>query len=468
MKIMRLVLSFISCAYFLAADPVSADSCSSPSLSSADLAYSLDSHLISHSCDQAFIDQAWDWFDFKESYWNDGFGFYNVCNPRLPLARTLNAMVLMKDASFKWYDWSSDHIDDLRSRCYKSSGKKNVLATTWTGFFADDRTELYFPFFYGSYDVVRRASTITHEARHYSKGHNGGASCLRKASCDSSWGYGGANQYQVVFLRDLFCSASDLVSPTMRRYASDKGDSIINDGFVAKPTFAFIHGLTCSDADGDFVPDFKDNCPGVSNDTQADTDGDGVGDACDACPGIWDANMQADWDKDGTGVSCDNCPVLPNPDQANHDGDVFGDACDNCPYVSNVQQTDFDGDGLGNACDPDDDNDGVENNVDNCRFVSNPGQADSDHDGLGDSCDNCADVSNKEQIDRDCDGIGDGCDDYIDIVRVVGCSGPEIPVEYDRFWHLKNPGVDQILWGREEILVNPLDTSGYEGRSNSF
>jgi len=36
-----------------------------------------------------------------------------------------------------------------------------------------------------------------------------------------------------------------------------------------------------ADADGDGVPDASDNCPTVSNASQADDDGDGVGDACD-------------------------------------------------------------------------------------------------------------------------------------------------------------------------------------------
>lgn len=64
-----------------------------------------------------------------------------------------------------------------------------------------------------------------------------------------------------------------------------------------------------ADADGDGVADSVDNCPAVSNSSQADTDNDGVGD------------------------SCDNCPSLSNPDQADTDADGTGDACE-APTVS--------------------------------------------------------------------------------------------------------------------------------------
>ena len=72
-----------------------------------------------------------------------------------------------------------------------------------------------------------------------------------------------------------------------------------------------------ADSDGDGVPDPDDNCPTVSNPSQADNDLDGVGDACDP-----------DDDDDGVGDDSDNCPFTANPDQADFDSDGIGDSCD--------------------------------------------------------------------------------------------------------------------------------------------
>lgn len=75
------------------------------------------------------------------------------------------------------------------------------------------------------------------------------------------------------------------------------------------------------DTDGDGVPDASDNCPTISNPSQADTDGDGVGDACDFTPA-------PDADGDGVPDDTDNCPNDVNPGQEDSDGDGIGDACD--------------------------------------------------------------------------------------------------------------------------------------------
>jgi hypothetical protein len=81
----------------------------------------------------------------------------------------------------------------------------------------------------------------------------------------------------------------------------------------------FVRDLGSPDSDGDGVADDADNCPSVSNPTQADTDGDGAGDACDD-----------DDDNDLVLDASDNCPAVANATgQADDiDGDIAGDACD--------------------------------------------------------------------------------------------------------------------------------------------
>lgn len=105
------------------------------------------------------------------------------------------------------------------------------------------------------------------------------------------------------------------------------------------------------DADGDGIPDDRDNCPNVADLDQSDDDGDGFGAPCDNCPDV--PNDQDDYDQDGFGDDCDVCfnelePTFTNTDT---DQDGLGDPCDNCPFDPNPDQMDTDADGLGDVCD---------------------------------------------------------------------------------------------------------------------
>ena len=103
------------------------------------------------------------------------------------------------------------------------------------------------------------------------------------------------------------------------------------------------------DADGDLVPDFRDNCQRALNPGQADSDADRVGDACDLCPQT----------VPGTFVSRMGCP--PAPADFDADGDVDLDdagafsACSSGPGVP-----------LGGECGPVDFD--VDNDVDASDF----------------------------------------------------------------------------------------------------
>ena len=92
--------------------------------------------------------------------------------------------------------------------------------------------------------------------------------------------------------------------------------------------------------------------------TTADLNGDGVSEvvvstntnSSTILPSIW---LVSPVDSDGDGFQnlADNCPLVSNPTQADADGDRVGDACDDCPFVANLSQTDSDHDGAGDACD---------------------------------------------------------------------------------------------------------------------
>lgn len=172
------------------------------------------------------------------------------------------------------------------------------------------------------------------------------------------------------------------------------------------------------DSDGDYSPDWEDNCPHIPN-GQTNIDGDDLGDACD--PEI---------DGDGINNDEDNCPYYSNPDQnpayctdTDHDGRM--DFWDNCPFDYNPYQEDDDTDLVGDACDNDDDNDGVVDDLDNCPFTANPDQTDNDVDEVGDACDNCPAVANTNQLDCDKDGVGTACDDIGDFpMPFNSCSPP--------------------------------------------
>jgi hypothetical protein len=112
-------------------------------------------------------------------------------------------------------------------------------------------------------------------------------------------------------------------------------------------------GTAGLDADGDFVHDACDRCPGVPNPLQEDRDRDSLGDACDNCLTVWNAD-QVDRDGDALGDACDNCDLVPNPGQEEADGDGVGDVCDTCPGTRNESNADRDGDGTGDDCDLDD------------------------------------------------------------------------------------------------------------------
>lgn len=203
------------------------------------------------TCDQVYVDQFWDHFDFDRGDWDDGFGYEAPCDLARPLARTFNALYLLAYSAedyatstgdfsgnaLRWaYPYAATYIDELDGRCGSGSATSGARATTYSGAFVDDRTVLKWPFFYGEV-VVERAGTILHESRHAAgKGHNGGSSCPRTTSCDTNWSYKGANMYQVLYLWWFYVDGTRTTTG-MRNYAQQEGQRIIDRGFVTNPGY---------------------------------------------------------------------------------------------------------------------------------------------------------------------------------------------------------------------------------------
>lgn len=230
----------------------SAATCTIPSHNNTTLG---DSLYNPRSCNQSHINKFWSDFSFDKGDWDDGFGYEGPCNIDRPLNRTFGSLWLLLFSSSNpatstndfngnflrtAYNYSAREIDELDGRC-GNGGTSGVLATTYTGLFADDRTELKFPFFYGL-SVSERAGTIVHEARHADgRGHNS-CSCPRGSSCDTSWQDGGANTYGILYMWWFVDSGINTTS-AMKRRAQDRANDVLSRGFCNPTTFRLNYAL---------------------------------------------------------------------------------------------------------------------------------------------------------------------------------------------------------------------------------
>lgn len=200
------------------------------------------------TCTQPMVDQFWSHFDFDKGDWDDGFGFWTPCSVSRPLNRTFNSLYLLAYSAqdyarrtsdfsgnaLRWaYPYSATKTDELDARC----GNGTAAATSFTGWFVNDRVELYLGFFYGM-SVPVRAGSILHEARHQGgKGHNGGSGCPRGTSCDTNWAYQGANMYEVLYLW-WFAVDGTRTTTAMRNLSRTRARAVHNTAFNTNPGFS--------------------------------------------------------------------------------------------------------------------------------------------------------------------------------------------------------------------------------------
>jgi len=197
----------------------------------------------------------WGRFGFEKKYWDDGWGYYDACNPDSVLNRTLKALELLKISQNRRYSGraalnyaygaSSHYINHLRVGC--AYDKENRVlgvhhkASFWQrlrGKKGSGNITLFQNLFAGtSVDV---AGVIVHEAFHKHKFHNAGKKCSRKASCDSKWNYGGANTHHVLY-HWWYGVASRNSTKFMRQIALDRARSNHDRGFKRNPKKKIPH-----------------------------------------------------------------------------------------------------------------------------------------------------------------------------------------------------------------------------------
>ena len=212
-------------------------------------------------CTDEWIGFYWDAYDMRESDWDDGFGFSSACNRRRPLARTFQAIELLNyagmDDATEVDDFSGDvlhwggnytirEIVTLKGRC--GADNSNTRARTRHGGW-EEWTKLFIPFFYNE-NVVQRAGTLIHEARHADGcGHNGNDGtneCSSGRSCDEEYKNGcndgtsrrGGVGIQILWLWAYAAGADAQHSnSTMKVFAQDEANSRIEKKLDVHPCF---------------------------------------------------------------------------------------------------------------------------------------------------------------------------------------------------------------------------------------
>lgn len=222
--------------------------CNVSSSEIGNLGDSFDNFYGNKACWQDFIDWSWQFFDFSKGHWDDGAGYDNPCDKRRPLMRTLSAIYALTYSKSEsdgrnFLDWGYKHaghnIDEFRLTCDISGAIAQMHdASGWEEFWGTDEDYVIVDkdFVYGE-DVVERAGTLIHEARHYEKGHNANFpswSALSGSGADSHWGYQGAWTWHALWLWWFYARAEN-TTPAAKQSAKQSANWIIDNCFAQHP-----------------------------------------------------------------------------------------------------------------------------------------------------------------------------------------------------------------------------------------
>lgn len=178
--------------------------------------------------------------------------------------RMLNALWMVNAVKHNgvqgfWHEAASSRINDVGQDddCVNDGVNISAYYDTYKDLFMARKTLL-------KDDIVRRASTVVHEARHHDEDHNG--TCQRP--CDSGWFYDGSYTWQVKFLADA-SHHQQLFPPFVLDENRGFANSILSKRFQAEPGFrlAGVHSWeqdwswTLGDISAGYLPEGADNAP---------------------------------------------------------------------------------------------------------------------------------------------------------------------------------------------------------------
>ncbi|MBL4635042.1 MAG: hypothetical protein JKY56_14305 [Kofleriaceae bacterium] len=153
--------------------------------------------------------------------WDEGFGILTACDDRKPYKRTVNSLFLLEHSSstgvpsgdysggvIHWaYDYIKNVTPEYETTCYQGDDwVARYQNGGWWWWPQDERIQLTLGLW--DFAVSIRSGIILHEARHadgYS--HNvANSSCPAGGSCDSHYGYHGANTLQIQWYAQYYRS----------------------------------------------------------------------------------------------------------------------------------------------------------------------------------------------------------------------------------------------------------------------
>ncbi len=183
--------------------------------------------------------------NFQNNTWDEEFGYYYECSDNRPFKRMINALFILEHASstpnptgdysggvIHWaWDYIKRETPEFEGSC-STNGAGYYSAGWWP--WGDEYIALRLPLW--PHSVVVRSSIILHEARHaggYS--HNASdSSCPAGGSCDSHYGYHGANTIEVQWLAQYY-RGGNIADAYLRGRAWLYANLILETGYAQCP-----------------------------------------------------------------------------------------------------------------------------------------------------------------------------------------------------------------------------------------